>query len=301
VTLKYRPPSTNEDIRIASIISDRLGLLHEIVDEPSCWFKAVLDDIYLTNFCGGGHSWILPLESFYVRKNTKVAFDGLAGGIISSAQTVDKNKAELFKAGRLEDLANLLLDEAGFGLFLEKGLSKVFGGFVTKDVAVNRLVKELERHIDTSNPVLSYTFWNRTRRAVSSIPFSILSDVRYMYCPYLDHKFFDFCTSLESSYILSGNFHDEVIRKAFPEYSTIPYEDKKKVAYMDRNGRAYYQKSITKLITYMLPRVSDGSELLNFSYIMSRVFRDKLLQTKAQPWYLRQAVFLLELENQCSR
>ena len=63
VTVKYRPPTTGEDVRVARILTRRLGIDHLEIERPPSFFRAALADIHLTNYCGGSHIWTLPIAA----------------------------------------------------------------------------------------------------------------------------------------------------------------------------------------------------------------------------------------------
>jgi len=297
VTLKYRPPTTNEDVRIADLLTNEFSIDHKIIDKPNSWFDAVFDDIYYTNLCGGGHSWALPLKSYFQSQSVSTIYDGLAGGIISSGQTLNNKKDYLFKEQKLDELATLILEESQFEKFNQKAFQPEFYKKISLDVAKARLTEELQKHTASGNPALSFIFWNRTRRAVSSIPFSIFSDVSKVHCPYIDHDFFDYCTSLDSSIILSHPFHDDIMARAYPQWSHIPFEDKSVKANMDKKGQYYYRESIKNFGRYLLSRKLAPSQILKNRYIYTKVVSDLILPNSKQAWYLRRALYAYELEQ----
>lgn len=98
-TVKYRPPATNEDVRIARLLAERLGIEHVELEKPSSFFQAELNDVQLTNYCGGGHGWVQPVASnFAGRFNT--IYDGLAGSVLSGGFMLAEEKVSLFRAPR---------------------------------------------------------------------------------------------------------------------------------------------------------------------------------------------------------
>ncbi|MEH6648953.1 MAG: hypothetical protein V7707_02885 [Motiliproteus sp.] len=297
VTLQYRPPATNEDERIAKIICNMLNLNHEIVDKPECWFSAVVRDIYLTNFCGGGHSWALPLRQYYDDNKISCGFDGLAGDVLSAGHAMTAENAKMLVSGDPQKTALSLLSDSGFEGFNRGAFYKEFHDNINIDRAADRLSKNIIHHRETSNPSLSYTFWNRTRRGISSIPYSLLSNVDVVHCPYLDHDFFDFCTSLPREISLNKNFHDDVINASYPEFSSIPYENKNIEAEKDVEFIKYYGTSIFKYFKYLLSIDSDMSGLIDKRYLYKRIAINLLKINKQQPWYLRRAIYLSELEK----
>ncbi|WP_020679712.1 hypothetical protein [Marinobacterium rhizophilum] len=298
VTLQYRPPATNEDERIARLICDRLHLNHDIVEHPKSWFDAVFADLSQTNYCGGGHSWVLPLLEYYVNRGQNTLYDGLAGDVISTGHTLNRKKVELFLERDYDNLAVELLNEASYEAFNRIALKSDFYREISFDAAVEHLKAEIIKHENCNNPALSYTFWNRTRRAVASIPYSIFSSIQKVHCPFIDHDFFDFCTGIPNYITMGTDFHDDVIRTSYPCLADIPYENKSKKSIYDRNSRRYYRKSVIDFTNYVFRRGFGKSTLINETYLARQVIKDLLTNSREQPWYLRRALYLYELEKQ---
>lgn len=298
VTVHSRPPSPNEDVRIAHLLRDELGLKHVEVDMPRSFHAANLKDLELTNFCSSGHIWLLPVSA-YLKGRTSAVYDGLAGSVLSGGFQVNKDKLTLYRAGRLKELARLLLAASGgMNEFLRSSLQPDFAHRVSEDVAIERLVEELEKHRDASNPLVSYIFWNRTRRGISLIPCAILDHIETVYCPYLDHDLFDFLINIDVAWTLGNALHDETIRRRYPRYAHIPYEDKDAPKIKGRTLSAYYRRAAGELISYLAtnPR-SFGSRLLRSERVALMTGRDLIRWNCDATWYLRPTVYLLELER----
>src|SRR5690606_10148247 len=99
--------------------------------------------------------------------------------------------------------------------------------------------------------LLSFIFANRTRRCVASIPFAILHQIPVVHVPYLDHAVFDFLSALDPSMMEGGRLHDETIRRAYPEYANVPYEDKSVKAVMSAADHAYYRAARRGFFFYL--------------------------------------------------
>lgn len=296
VTLEYRPPATNEDARIAGLIADAMKIEHQVLEKAPSWFQAVLKEAHLSNFCGGSHGWILPLAA-YLKGRTSTLYDGLAGSVLSGGFMTDERKLERYRENRLEELASIVLNEAGNEGFNNTVLKASFRKKIAMEIGVERVVKELQRHADATNPMLSFIFWNRTRRGVSQIPLAIMAHIPSVHCPYLDRDVYDFLTSVEPSYFLNNKLHDEAIRRAYPSYTQLPYEDSLKRADYQQGDYRYFKQSVNELWVYLLRQGFRPSKLLRKNYLVSRVFYDLLKHKNYMPWYLIKSVFCLELED----
>ena len=297
ITVKMRPPSANEDLRIARMLAAELQLPHAEIDNPASYFQANVKDIELTNFCGSGHTWLLPVAA-YLRGRTSTLYDGLAGSVISGGFQVNEQKLALFRAGRLEELATLLLRETGLGPFLSSTLRPGFHAQLDESVAIEKLAAELARHQHARHPLVSYIFWNRTRRGVGLIPFAILADVPNVYCPYLDHDVLDFLINLDASYSIGNALHDETIRRAYPDYAHLPFEKKNARASLGKDYSSYYRRAVREFLGYFARHpLSAGSRLIKSERVMLMLLRDMSKRQCEYSWYLRPALYTLELER----
>lgn len=298
VTVRSRPPSSNEDIRIARLLKQELQLTHVEIDMPLSYFQANLKDMEITEYCGSGHVWSLPVSA-WLKGRAHTLYDGLAGSVLSGGFQLNEGKMALFREGRLAALAAQLLREAkGMDHFLRTALRSELSSHVTEEIAVARMTAELERHRDAHNPLVSYIFWNRTRRGVSLIPYSILSHIDTVYTPYLDHDVFDFLINLDVTFSLGNALHDETIRRAYPQYAHLPFEDKETAASKGREYSSYYRHSVRELLSHYARHPGMlGSKLIRNERILLMAARDLVRRRCDAPWYLRPALYLLALEN----
>ena len=297
-TLQYRPPATDEDMRIAGIITGELGIEHRQIARPVSWFSAVREDVHLTNYCGGGHSWSLPLASYLQASNVDTIYDGLAGSVLSGGFMLDDSRLDLVNKGRFGELARQLVYGSKKEGYNNTVLSRNLLRKASRETAAIRVAEELEKHAETANPLLSFIFWNRTRRMVGMIPYAIMSGVPTVHCPYLDHDLFDFLTSVEPSMFLDNRLHDEAIRRGYPNHAGIPFEDKTKRASMNADAHQYYRSSIKELAQYLIQRHTLRSNFVRQGYLVPRILFDLLSTRKNMlPWYMMTTVYLLELEE----
>lgn len=295
-TVKYRPPATNEDTRVARLLAARLGVTHVEIDKPSSFFQAELKEIHLTNYCGGGHGWILPLASRLNGEFT-MTYDGLAGEVLSAGFMLSRRKMDLFRMHDFEALASLVLAENQLEPVLRNVLSAELYRSIPANEAIERLVRELRKHAEAANPVLSFVFWNRTRRCIGSIPFGIFHQIPVVHVPYLDHALFDFLFSLDPALVEHGRLHDETIRRSYPGFADIPYEDKSVHAKFSPADRSYYREARKELFTFLGGASSEALQVVNRPYLVAKIAVDLLARRVDAPWYLRPALQAIELER----
>ena len=223
VTTKPYRPRTDEDVRVASLVTAALALPHAILDQPDR-FDAEHRKNVATSFCSDEHTWALVLAEF-LRGRAATLFDGIGGDVLSAGLFLRRQRLALYEAGRFAELADLILpplNERTLSLVLRPGVRAV----ATRSRAVHRIAVELERHAEAPNPIGSFYFWNRTRREINLVPYALLSSVGTVFAPYLDHDLYDFLAALPLALVRDGELHTDVIRHAYPKVRDVPFEDK---------------------------------------------------------------------------
>jgi len=295
MTVKYRPPATNEDNRIARLLTERLGIAHVQLDKPASFFEATRQDVFLTNYCGGGHGWIQPVAG-YLSGRFETTYDGLAGDELSALLIPGDPKLALFRGRRLTELAAQLLDETRQEKANEGLLAGSLYRRMPRGLAIERMAQELKNHADSHSPVVSFNFWNRTRRCIASIPFAILSGVPLVHCPFLDHRLFDFLIGLDPALIAGKGFHDAAILRAYPDFADIPFEDKSLKAPWTLADRHYYRRSRIDMLAYLVRQHGQARATLKPGWLVAKTLVDVLRNVAESPWYMRNAVYAIELQ-----
>lgn len=295
-TVKYRPPATNEDVRIARLLADRLDIEHVELERPKSFFRAELNDVALTNYCGGGHGWVQPVASNFAGRYTTI-YDGLAGSVLSGGFMLAEDKAKLFRQGGFNELALTLVGENRNEGALRNIFSRDFYRKISLEKTVDRLARELRAHAEAPNPVLSFVFWNRTRRCVASIPFAIFHGVPVVHVPYLDHELFDLLFSLDASVVEHNRLHDEAIRRAYPDFADIPYENKKAKARFSKMDHSYYRAARAEFFSYLRACSKHDCVNVNRPYLFMKLGADVIARKIDAPWYIRPALQAIEIER----
>lgn len=255
VTAQNFPSKQTEDVEIAAMLTKEMGLKHVVLYQEETWFQAELKKNVLTNLCTDEHAWLMAVAE-YLQKRVHTVYDGIAGDSLSESNFLTRDRTSMFKCGNLKNLANEFINRAP----VSRGFTaRALQSFLTPDLAnqINRqraeghLIKELEKHADAPNPVNSFTLWNRGRREIALVPYSLLGNISSVYAPYLDHDLFDFLTRLPVDLLLEQNFHSDTIRRAYPDYAHIPFE--KKIRYKgDWDENLVYAAFGKELTRYLL-------------------------------------------------
>jgi asparagine synthetase B (glutamine-hydrolysing) len=253
------PPFREENIRFAGLLCEQLNIPQHVFGQPGSRVAAEVRKNRVTSYGAMEHTWAM---AFYrnIARHTPVIYDGLAGDVLSAGYQLRREHADLFEQGRLEELSECLFDnwlaQPGYEDALMRILSGEAARRFSRDRAVKRVTRELARHTSAANPLSSFYFWNRTRRGVSLIPFSILPDAGITaVTPFLDHDLFDFLASLPTEMFIDRTFHTETIRHMHPGFKNIPYAENSEP--IKENNR-HYRRFLAEAGAYLAFR-GDGS------------------------------------------
>ncbi len=297
VTVQGYPPIDDEDRLIARRLAQATGQLHDEVDYPPSYLEATLQDIELTEFCASGHTWLDPLAGYFSHRGVNCIYDGIGGDVLSAGHTLTEEKQQLLGAGQTSRLAEDLLGESGNEGFIHSCSQANFLKRIPRSVAIDRLAEELEQHRSATNPLLSFVFWNRTRRCISLVPFGLLRDVETVFCPYLDHDLFDFLMDLDPAFGRQG-LHDETIRRSYPDYADIPYESGGASTPGQRELDRYYRKAARETLVYLArnPKLM-RSRLVRTGRFAAMLARSAVAGHSGNLWYLQPLLRRLEMER----
>jgi hypothetical protein len=232
-----------------------------------------MDKNLWTDFCQNDGANAVALARFFVRRRTATIYDGIAGDVLSGRR--DEERLKLFRAGRLEELAEHLLKETHepmLALILSPDAYSRFN----RSLAIAAVVAELGRHTHQPNPLSSFGLGNRVRRSFALPPYRLYSSVADVFAPYLDRDLLDFVTSLPASHLVGRQFHIDVLHRAFPEYAHLPFSagwgegpPRRDPWFMRRFaagliGHVAVKKSVFLRRGYLVPRLAkriwDGSD-----------------------------------------
>jgi hypothetical protein len=229
----HRPPAlvtldrpAHTDLEIARMIAKRVGVPH-IAVSPMRW--SIEDELTKNRW----NHYLTDENAWYIQIAEHLdgpVFDGLAGGIFpgSDAFRAGFHGDELtdhVRNDRLREAARLLLaprgDRTGF-------LREPFRTRWNLERAADAVTEALRPHRHAANPLMSFLFWNRTRREVALIPLAIAARRVPVRLPYVDDALLPFLASLPHPTYAGTDFHDLVIQRSFPQFKDIPYAPRRK-------------------------------------------------------------------------
>lgn len=286
------PPDPNEDVEIAAQLCDVLDFKHATVEHDLSVFSSQFRKTREVSFCEMPDSWFLPITDFLGQRFACV-YDGIAGDVLSQSSFLSPEMDSLLRS-RSKETSKTLLTKYGNGdSDLKKLLRGVLEPAAQSEVAITRLDREINQHLDAHNPVASFIFWNRTRRKIAMGPYGLLRNVPYVYAPYLDHDLYDFLTSLPASLQMDGTLHTKAIARAYPAYAKMPYADHKAAPPVDsRRAEAAYLAEAGKKFLLQRP-----STLMNTVSPRTKMLLSMLSGGRVNPWVPPLIVYVDQIES----
>ena len=263
VSARDNPPDPNEDPKVAAILCKELGFNFAVVDQQLSPFEAQLRKNRETHFCAAAHGWYLALADF-MNGRFECTYDGIAGDVLSQSKFLSPELDAAFHTRDVATICNALLSmRTASNSGLDELLKGNLKAALERDLASNRLAREVEKHLDHPNPVGSFVLWNRTRREIALAPYALLSGVPRVHAPFLDHDLFDFLVTLPSSMLMDHRFHDDTIARAYPDFAHVPYVDaaaplpddsEVRAGFLAEAARRFLLKRPSRLTKNWLPR-----------------------------------------------
>jgi asparagine synthase (glutamine-hydrolysing) len=293
VTARYYWPTTDEEATIAGKLATALGLPHIVLKQDHPWLYTEARKNIETNFLTDEDGWLLALAD-YVKGRVEYLYDGIGGDVLSAGLFLDYERLSLFDGGRFAELARRLLCQDNFGRFAvkERTLRDLFGaGQYSRwslESAIAHLTEEIRVHSEAANPVGSFFFYNRTRREIGAHAFSILGQGATILAPYLDCELYEFLSAIPATVLLSHELHSETIRRAFPQYAGIPFENK---SVTWGGPKPPYPTYAADVLYYMLKSKTFGGKLMRSSYLIPRLLAC-LATRKYKGWWPHPSLFL---------
>ncbi len=270
VTLHRLPPDPNQDPTVAALVASALKIRHVVIRQRESWFSMELRKNRQTELCTTDHGWLMPLADF-LDNRVDTFYDGIAGDILSAREHLswDPSKLEMLESRRFTDFAKLFLE--GKEDALELLIAPEYHRQMTFDCALEHFAEELKKHSETAIPLTSFYFWNRIRRRIALSPFCLLNRSSTVICPYLDSEVYDFLSSLPASFFREGGqFHQDAILRAYPEYACIPFERKDAPPTDAGKQSGQFARALAR---HVYTQVRRPSRLMANRYLMPRLLR----------------------------
>lgn len=297
VTQEHFAERANEDLLVGKQLCEALGWTHRSIPQVRSRYAAEVRKNRLLECCSDEHAWFLPTADVLNGEGFTVCYDGLAGDALSQiwflseklSRMVASKEAERFltavqPALGVSDTALYCLLNADYRMRWGRG------------AAIDRLTAEFARIEGDGDLSQAFFFWNRTRREIVLCMQRMLRSSVRIHHPYLDHDLFDFLWATPGEVLWSGALHDEVIAKAFPPFSSIPFENKNAPLHRERVIRE------SALFARALARDRNVATLaapLNWRTMAPRMLRALLSPSYAESlgWMSSAALWMIQLRD----
>jgi hypothetical protein len=291
VTVQHHPPRSDGDAQVAAQLCGRLGIPHRVLPPAANRLAAEEQKNGRTSYCTAEHVQFVPLAD-HLATATAETYDGIAGDVLTQSRYLDSGLLALFRAGRLDRAADFLLD--GFG---KQGLEAALRWMLTdaamrrfsRERAHARLVRELRDHADMPNPIASFFFWNRTRRAIALAPFALFAPVT-VHAPFLDRALVDCLLATPAEALMDRRLHTDAVAARWPSAASVPYAALDPAA----SCRRYHRAAAAGLMRRL---VISRSELLHLPSLVARCGASVLDGGSRRIWFLSRVTWLWQVER----
>lgn len=296
LTAEHLPPRTNEDVRVAATLCRALGWPHRVVRQPLRGsFRQELDHAHAVDFMTYEHAWTLPLRHALASSSVTEVFDGVGGDVLSAGLFQDDRLLQPYLDGDVEKVRDGLLlgwSQLGGDTALKQSLGTGLSALADPAPAAALIDAELRQHLGRPNPLKSFYFWNRSRRATGLLPFKILGG-QVAYAPYLDKELLSYLLGLPPAATADRELHNRAIALADPAIGAIPYEDKQAAA---------TRQAISDRVGFYGPLMAGtlaAKRYLNQRFLLPRAAQSMLLGTDLQStwWKPRRVAYLAGLHQ----
>ena len=266
------PPYRTQNIEIARQLAHRFELPHESLGQPRSRLAAELAKNRLNDFGAAENAWCVSLYAEIARRHPNaVVYEGSPGGS-TYGQYWTPEHLQLLEQDRVTEVARDILDHWLSWQASEDALQRVltpaaYSRF-SADLAVERMQRELCRHQQAPNPLVSFYFWTRGRRVAALQPFAIArrSGVTAV-TPFLDHDLVDFLLALPPAIKVDKHFHDAAINLLYPASRHLPYAGSTPSRPVEDN--THYRRLFLETLAYLATHGT--GELVRRGKLMQRL------------------------------
>ena len=296
LTAEHLPPRTNEDVRVAATLCRAMKWPHRVVRQPvRNGYRQEQAHAQAVDFMTYEHAWTLPVRDALRHSGVTEVFDGVGGDVLSAGLFQDDRLLQPYLAGDIETVRQGLLlgwSQLGGDAALKESLGTGLAALADPAPAAELIDAELRLHLGCPNPLKSFYFWNRSRRATGLLPFKILGG-QVAYAPYLDKDLLSYLLGLPPAATADRDLHNRAIALADPVLGAIPYEDKQASA---------TRQAISDRVSFYGPLMAGtlaAKRYLNRGFLLPRAAQSLLLGGDLQStwWKPRRVAYLASLHQ----
>lgn len=215
----------NEDLRIARLIADRLGLPHVVARSTRSWLATEYERHAWCGCEAIEHAWLIGLWRHF-RTNHRCWYDGLGAGAMTRGELNDPRMLALLREGSIAEWCESLYATTAappepWIRLIDESCELAIPG---PDSTCEHVRAELERHLDAPNPLARFSFCNWGRRAIALNPYGICRTTAEVHTPFMDRDLVDWTASVPAEWTFENDLQTEACRRLHPELSDIPFD-----------------------------------------------------------------------------
>ena len=292
VTVEPYPPFAAEDVAIARLVADAIGVDHVLIPQRADRVAAERDKNTLTNCCADEHAQFLPLRDYFARRDDLV-FDGLAGDVLSQSQRLDPALHSSFADGRFDDVAERVLgDAASMEPALQGLLTSAAMARLPRTTAAARVRAQAAMHAGAPNPIASFYFFSRMRREIALAPYALL-DVAAVSTPFLDAAIVDLLLSVPFEIVRDRRLHTDALHRRYPRFASIPFAGREP----GRDVPARVRRDAAALAARL---AAHRGSLVRRGAALARTARAFATGRRAHLWFLPRLAHLMDVEERAA-
>ena len=212
------------DVAVARQLADRVGMKAEVKAPFPDRVAAEIGKNWLTGLQSMGHSWGLALAD--AAAGTRTVYDGMNGSSLLGGSRLASIERTLFPGAIVPPAWRLRRDRVIDAIVNEDAI-RVLPGFLTRpkivDAARALLADGFDRYADFPNPTQAFRLFETGPRDFPLITFGMYRNHEVL-CPLDSEAFAAFALGLPWHVSNDDEFHERVLRAAYPEFADIPFE-----------------------------------------------------------------------------
>lgn len=183
---------TDDESMVAATLCRQLGIRHELVQDAG-WsaVRHQYEKNRATHYLTDEHAWYLQVAARLRAEDVDLMYDGIAGDVLSNGVFFSERLLDAFEGGSPRPIADAIMRGDRPITFLSREWQRL----LSTERALARIEQEAVLHLRQPNPVSSFYFWNRTRRAVGPSPVCLVSGCE-VGLPYLEPSLLSLFTAL---------------------------------------------------------------------------------------------------------
>lgn len=288
LTIRCAFGPTDEDVRVAARVAERLGWSHTVIDID--WARYLewerVKNFHTHFLVDEDHHAMFELAQSRALKGRWVFF-GIGGDMLIGDAYFSYDVEAHLRARRLAEAASLELRGYQAPPYLRAAVAERLG----RARAARVVIRSMGALAESPNLHRDFMFTRAVRNA-ALVPFDLVSRRNHVVAPYLDVELLDFQRSLPADPFGPYGLHDEIIAETYPQHADLEYERK---GFRERPLFKRRWQAIASAWRNLASRDPAFRELIRRRFVWPRFLRACLGRGIEDMWWLKRAVYLADL------